>query len=114
MTSFSIGRKAEAQAAQVIKQRGFKLIAQNWRNRWCEIDLIACKDGCVYFIEVKYRHNSVQGSGFEYITPKKLRQMHFAAEFWISENNWTGECSLGAVGVTGHDFQVTNFITSVY
>lgn len=114
MTSFSIGREAEAQAAHVIQQRGFKLIAQNWRNRWCEIDLIASKNNCVYFIEVKYRHTNEHGSGFEYITPKKLRQMQFAAEFWMSENNWTGECSLAAIEVTGHDFQITNFITSVY
>lgn len=114
MTSFSIGREAEAQAAQVIKQRGFKLIVQNWRNRWCEIDLIASKDDCVYFFEVKYRQTNEHGSGLEYITPKKLQQMQFAAEFWISENNWDGACSLGAIEVTGQNFQVTNFITSVY
>ena len=59
------------------------------------------KKDVVYFIEVKYRKNDAFGSGIEYVTPKKLKQMKFAAEMWLSSNNWTGESTLAAAEVQG-------------
>lgn len=81
MTTFEIGRKAEARAAAFLERKGCRLLEQNWRTRWCEIDIVAERDGIVYFCEVKYRSHNRQGSGMDYITPKKLQQMQFAAEF---------------------------------
>lgn len=94
MNSTSIGRKAEETVAKHLQKEGLKLVAKNWRNRFCEIDLVMTKGDEVYFIEVKYRSSDKQGSGFEYITPKKLKQMKFAAEYWISVNDWDGDARL--------------------
>jgi uncharacterized protein (TIGR00252 family) len=113
MTSFSTGREAENKAAQYLNQRGFKILSQNWRTRFCEIDLVAQKGICVYFVEVKYRHTDAQGSGLDYVTPQKLRQMQFAAEFWVSEHDWSSDYNLSAVEVTGKNFAVTSFITTL-
>ena len=71
----------------------------NWRTRWCEIDIISKKDGVVYFIEVKFRSSNEWGDGFSYLTPKKLKQMRFAAELWLSDNGWSGEAQLIAASV---------------
>jgi Holliday junction resolvase-like predicted endonuclease len=62
---------------------------------------VAEKDGRVYFVEVKYRRNAAHGTGLEYITSKKLNQMTFAAEMWVSNNNWSGDYQLAAVGIDG-------------
>ena len=94
MNSTSIGRKAEETVAKHLEKEGYKLVVKNWRNRFCEIDLVMTKGDEVYFIEVKYRSSDRQGSGFEYITPKKLKQMRFAAEYWISVNDWDGDAIL--------------------
>jgi len=51
----------------------------------------------VYFIEVKYRKTDQFGSGLEYITPKKLQQMRFAAEMWLSQNDWGEDAMLAAI-----------------
>jgi ribonuclease HII len=114
MTTFDDGRKAESVAAEYLKQRGLKVVERNWRTRWCEIDLVATQKKCVYFVEVKYRRNDNQGSGFEYITGKKLDQMHFAAESWIRDHDWDGESQLAAIEVGGADFNVTNFTADLY
>ncbi len=114
MTNFSVGREAEAQAAEFLKRHGYKILAQNWRTRYCEIDIIAVKDRTAYFIEVKYRETTKQGMGLDYITPNKLRQMHFAAEMWLQDRKWTGDSSLGAIEVSGHKFEVTNFVPNCY
>lgn len=113
MTTFDTGRRAEMVAADYLKKQGYAIVAQNWRTRWCEIDVIAQKGKVVYFCEVKYRRTNNQGSGLEYITPKKFQQMQFAAEAWVHLTRWTGEYQLAAVEVSGAQFAVTNFIEGI-
>jgi uncharacterized protein (TIGR00252 family) len=100
MSSTSVGRKAESIVAAYFKRQGYTLIAQNWRTKACEIDLVLAKKGTVYFVEVKYRSSGAQGSGLEYITNKKLIQMRFAAEVWIATNKWDGNALIAAVEVS--------------
>jgi ribonuclease HII len=112
-TTFDTGRQAETAVAAFLQKQGFKIIEQNWRTRWCEIDVVAAKAGTVYFVEVKYRHSDRQGSGIEYITERKMRQMRFAAESWVGERRWRGGYQLAAAEVSGDAFDVTNFIESI-
>ena len=94
MNSTTSGRDAEERVAEELKKSGHKIIAMNWRTRWCEIDIVSTYQKTVYFTEVKFRSSDAWGTGFDYITKQKLKQMHFAAEFWLSENNWRGEAVL--------------------
>ena len=113
MTTFDTGRQAESAAAEYLKKRGYAIVAQNWRTRWCEIDVIAQKGKVVYFCEVKYRLTGRQGGGLEYITPQKLRQMSFAAEAWVHLSGWKGEYQLAAIEVSGPGFEITNFVEDI-
>jgi len=110
VTTFDTGRKAEAAAAAFLEYKGCEIVAQNWRTRWCEIDIVAIRANVAYFCEVKYRVNTRFGSGLDYITPKKLRQMRFAAELWVQTNHWPHEYSLCAIEVSGPAFQVTGVV----
>ena len=105
MKTTSVGRNAEAAVADYLAQSGFKILANNWRTRWCEIDIIAQKDKVVHFIEVKYRLSDSHGSGFDYITPHKLRQIKFAARFWAAQNDWDGDYRIFAAEVSGPGFE---------
>ncbi len=111
--STSTGRNAESAAAEHLEELGYKILDQNWRTRWCEIDLVAKKNDVVYFVEVKYRAAENWGSGLEYITPKKLQQMIFAAKFWVNVNDWNGDYRLSAVEVTGPTFNITTFLPEI-
>lgn len=108
--STAIGRRAESAAADFLEYKGCLIVERNWRTRWCEIDIVASRESVVYICEVKYRSHNRQGAGLEYITPKKLRQMCFAAELWVSSSHWQGEYELCAVEVSGPMFQVTNVV----
>jgi uncharacterized protein (TIGR00252 family) len=110
MTTFDTGRQAEAAAVDYLKRQGCAIVDQNWRTRWCEIDIIAQRDRVVYFCEVKYRKTDNQGAGLDYITPKKLQQMKFAAQAWVHFTNWKGEYQLCAIEVSGPKFQITNVV----
>jgi uncharacterized protein (TIGR00252 family) len=106
MKTTYIGKEAELKVAEYLKSVGFKVLEHNWRTRVCEIDLVAQKENVIYFIEVKYRGNNEQGGGLEYITPKKLKQIHFAAEIWVQQNNWTGDYRLLAGAVSHSNIKI--------
>lgn len=103
MTNHASGHAAEKSAADYLVKLGFKIIDMNWKTRYCEIDIIAEKDSAIYLVEVKSRQNSSQGYGLDYITPAKIRQMRFAAEMWVSNNDWQGEYQLAAIGIDGKE-----------
>jgi len=99
MSTTDAGRKAEEQVAQMLESQKHKIDAKNWRTRWCEIDIVSTRKKIVYFTEVKFRSSDKWGDGLDYITPKKLKQMKFAAEMWISKNDWKGEVQLQVASV---------------
>ncbi|MEK7153160.1 MAG: YraN family protein [Patescibacteria group bacterium] len=107
MTTVETGRKAEAVAAAFLVRKGCAIVERNWRTRWCEIDILAQRAGVLYFCEVKYRLHSRQGSGVDYITAKKHKQMQFAARFWVGAHHWQGEYQLCVIEVSGEDFRIT-------
>lgn len=110
MTTTDTGRDAEKRVAAYLEGQGHKISELNWRTRWCEIDVISTRKGCVYFTEVKYRGSNEWGGGFDYIDYKKLRQMRFAAEFWLNENDWQGESCLQAAEVDDFDIDIVEVV----
>lgn len=54
----ALGKKGEQLVAQHLQQRGFDVIAQNYRQPFGEIDLIAAKHDLLVFVEVKLRQTN--------------------------------------------------------
>jgi len=110
VTTVASGQRAEVAAADYLKKLGYKIVHRNWRTRFCEIDIVAQKGKTIYFVEVKYRIRDTQGGGLDFITPTKLRQMHFAADIWAQKYNWSGDSQLSAIEVSGDDFIITEYL----
>lgn len=110
MATTTVGNRAEAAVARSLEGKGFKVLAQNWRTRVCEIDIIAKKEDIVYFVEVKYRLSGEQGSGLEHITPRKLNQIKFAVRVWCHNNNWEGDCRILGAEVSGLNYEEIDLI----
>lgn len=100
MKTLNGGRLAENFAAGYLSNLGYKIVEQNWRTRYCEIDIVVKKNSDLFFVEVKYRASSEYGQGLDYITPKKLSQMKYAAESWVQQHNYKGQYSLSALAIT--------------
>lgn len=82
--SREIGNESEEVAAQELVQRGHELLERNWRTKWCEIDIVSQRNDTLYFTEVKHRKTDAAGGGIAAITPKKQRQMEFAARLYAA------------------------------
>lgn len=106
MSTKDIGNRGEEIASIYLANKGYAIVERNWKTRWCEIDIIAQKDDCIYFVEVKYRTSSDYGDALSYITPKKVQQMKFAAELWMQSHRYDGDCQLAALAVMGDGTEV--------
>lgn len=104
-TNYSVGHDAEKSAAKYLETLGYEIRELNWKTKYCEIDIVAQKNNVIYMVEVKYRKSAAQGDGFEYITPKKLNQMKFAAKFWVQMNKFDGDYRLAALSITAGDYE---------
>ena len=107
MTNHQVGHDAEKAAAEYLINLGYKIIELNWKTRFCEIDVVAEKDKTMYFVEVKSRKSTAFGTGLDYITPKKLQQMSFAAEMWVNQHKWLGNYQLAAIEIDGTTQEIT-------
>lgn len=111
-TTTSIGHQAEQAVVEHLQRNGYEIIEQNWKTKWCEVDIIASRKNVMYFVEVKYRRSTRQGGGIAAITPGKLRQMRFAAELWLQSRPGL-DARLAVCEVTGDTYDVTQLIDNV-
>lgn len=112
--STNTGNWAEEKAAQYLQDKGFKIVARNWRTKFCEIDIIASKDDAMHFVEVKYRKSSGAGSGFDYVTTKKQKQLKRAAAMWSAENNYEGDYRIDVVSIGGQTGELKYLSNAVF
>lgn len=87
ITTKELGDDAENFVAEFLEQENHKIIARNWRTKFCEIDIVSKCDEDYYFTEVKFRKNADFGGGAGAISKKKLEQMKFAANYFAHKNN---------------------------
>lgn len=111
---YTSGRQAEALAASFLSQQGYDILQQNWRTRWCEIDIVASKDGVIHFVEVKYRKNARVGDGLTAITPKKVEQMKKAATMWAQVNSAiTDDQCLSVIALEKEPMRVAHWLPNI-
>ncbi len=105
------GKVAEIKVAHHLRQCGFKILEQNWRRRDVEVDIIARRGNELHFIEVKYRHASWQGEGYEYIGRAKLKKMHLGVVSYLNTQPALRGCEpcLMIASVYGPQFAVSMF-----
>lgn len=66
-----LGDWAEAQAAQLLSDAGYRILEHNYHSRYGEIDLIAINNQQLLFVEVKARSYSQYATAVDCITPSK-------------------------------------------
>ncbi|MBI1864012.1 YraN family protein [Candidatus Woesebacteria bacterium] len=69
------GSKGENIARVYLQNKGYKIIDQNFENKFGELDLIMSKENTLIFIEVKLKTGDDFGSPEEMINSHKLRQI---------------------------------------
>jgi putative endonuclease len=83
------GKKGEDLAVAYLEGLNFSILHRTWRHSRYEIDIIACRDTILHFIEVKTRKSHKHGYPEESVSPKKIRNlMQAGAEFMFQYPGW--------------------------
>ncbi len=80
----SVGKLGEDLAATYLSRKGFRIIGRNFKARYGELDIIARDGETLVFVEVKTRIGAEFGTPEEAVTPKKLRDIIRAAEYYVA------------------------------
>ncbi len=78
-----VGAIGENLAADFLKKRGYKILQRNFRCREGEIDIIAQKDECLVFVEVRTKKNTAFGTPEESVTLSKREKLIALAETYL-------------------------------
>ena len=91
------GAQAEQSTAQYLQKQGLKLIVQNYRSRFGEIDLIMHDGTTLVFIEVRLRRNADFGGAAASNDARKQQRIVSTAQQYLAGLAHTPACRFDAV-----------------
>ena len=87
--SNALGAWGEELALAFLRNKGYQLLARNYRSRYGEIDLIVHNPMFLVFVEVKLRKSAEFAAAAEYVDTRKQAKLRTTAEFWLMDNETT-------------------------
>jgi putative endonuclease len=91
------GLQAEQWAVQHLRQQGLRLIAQNYRCRFGEIDIIMQDQDVLVFVEVRSRRNADFGGAGASINARKQQRIILTAQHYLGSLKSVPPCRFDAV-----------------
>ncbi len=95
-----LGKRGEDIAAAYLQQKGYALLARNWRSSHWEIDIIAQKEDTLMFAEVKTLRTGFFGDPEEAVDKKKEGYIEAAADRYMEKHRITGEIRFDIISIT--------------
>lgn len=80
------GASGEVKVAKLLKKSKYKIILRNYVTPYGEADILAEKDGELFFVEVKSRSSLKFGTPAEAVDYKKQEKYRKIAEYYILTN----------------------------
>ena len=84
------GQKGESLAVRHLRSQGYEILAQNYRTKVGEIDIVAREGGALVFVEVKARKSDKYGDPKWAITRAKQRKISMAALYYLKVTGQSG------------------------
>ena len=84
------GRLGEEATARLLEQRGWRILARNFRRRFGEIDIVARQGETLVFVEVKTRSSARFGAPAEAVDARKRRRLSKTALDYMMRTHLTG------------------------
>jgi putative endonuclease len=106
-----IGKWGEQTATEYLTEKGFSILARNFRTPYGEIDIIASIEGITVFVEVKARTSRAFGLPEEALTRRKLAHMRACGEYYAAKHDLeTWQCdAISIEGIPGVTPRVEHF-----
>jgi len=86
-TRKNLGQNGEKAAVNYLLEKGYALLATNFKTKTAEIDIIARDSETICFVEVKTRTSLKRGLPREAVNHTKQQKIISAATLYLKENN---------------------------
>ena len=91
------GRLGEEIAKKYLEKNGYKIIEQNFKTKYAEIDLVAKQKNELVFVEVRTKKGEIFGTPEESLNQKKLKKLWWNAQGYANKIHWQGPYRIDAV-----------------
>lgn len=81
-----LGRWGESRVAEWLRSKGYYLLANGYRCRFGEIDLIVSNEQYICFTEVKLRCSAEFAQAREFVDKRKQERLRLTAELYLLEH----------------------------
>jgi putative endonuclease len=96
-----LGQLAESAVARHLTARGYSVVARNVRMQRGELDLVAARDGRLWFVETKCRRRADVGPPHRAVDAAKRRALFSAAREFVLLHGHRGEWGFLVASVVG-------------
>ncbi len=96
-----IGKLGEQLALEYLRKQGYALVAQNYRHRRGEIDLIVKREDVLVFVEVKLRSGSHFGFPEQMVSENQWNLLMETANAFQEEYAYNGPIRFDIVAILG-------------
>jgi putative endonuclease len=103
-----LGSAYESLAAEYLRQQGYEILEQNYRNRQGEIDIVAKEGETLCFVEVKFRSGGEYGKAAEAVNRKKQHTIVRVAQYYLMRHGydeWT-PCRFDVVAIDNEEISL--------
>jgi len=94
-----LGQRGEQIAQNFLKDKGYKILHTNWRNRKLEIDIIAMDGEILVFVEVKTRQTLLFGEPENAVDYKKKRSLIHAANAYVLKYRFQNDARFDIISI---------------
>lgn len=109
----TIGVEGETRIAQHLEKNGFSILKRNFTVRAGEVDIIACKDELLVFVEVKTRSH-IYFNTSEVITRSKQKKIVLAAKTFLTRQNFNDKVYRFDVALVDNNSAKITYITNAF
>src|SRR3989344_9298914 len=92
-----VGKIGEEIAKKFLEKQGYKIIEQNYKTKYAEIDLIVKKKKDLVFVEVRTKVGDNFGTPEETINKTKMKKLQGNSMAYTATKKWDGFFRIDAV-----------------
>ena len=81
------GRKGERAAVRFLRKENYKILDTNYQSGRYELDIVAEKNGCTVFVEVRGRQQSSLQSGYDSVDKTKKHALRCAIYAYLKKHH---------------------------
>ena len=92
-----VGKIGEDLARKFLEGKEYKIIEQNYKTKYSEIDLVAQKNNELVFVEVRTKIGENFGTPEDTLNNKKLSKVRYNAISYTAFKKWQGPIKIDAI-----------------